>query len=187
MKKLSKVLALLLAMIMLVALPMEASAAARVTASTSARNQAKIKTVKRGKTTVTVIGGGSKKLTTGLVKFTAPASKTYKITLSNLHKYKRKTTQDILVGGASFLKKSTSGRVSGVTFRQNEKRKENLLLMGSAKAAYYNSGKVTSNTPLKTRTANIRLRKGETLYVILTNIEGTARKTCRLCYDVTIR
>lgn len=179
---------MLLAMVMLLALPVEAGAAARVTASVSAANQAGIRSIKRGKTTVTVLGGGRQKLNSGYVKFTAPASRTYKITLSNLHKYRRSSSKDILVGGAMFLKEGRDKRVSFVKFKQNGKRNETMLMQGSARAAkVYDGKKATTETPLRTRTVSIRLRKGEKLYFVLANLEGTPRKTCKLCYDVTIR
>ena len=76
-RKFTKVFALLLAMVMVLALPVEASAAAKVTAVTK---ETKAKAVKKGKTVVTLPKATKKSSTYSYVKFKAPATKTYKIT-----------------------------------------------------------------------------------------------------------
>ena len=158
-RKFTKVFALLLAMVMVLALPVEASAAAKVTAVTK---ETKAKAVKKGKTVVTLPKATKKSSTYSYVKFKAPATKTYKITLGNLRKRGRSSASDILAAHSSLYKNGYYG-LDRVTIKLNKK-------------------KTTANTFLPSRTASVKLKKGETLYIGMGNIERT-----KLCLDLTIK
>ena len=179
-RKFTKVFALLLAMVMVLALPVEASAAAKVTAVTK---ETKAKAVKKGKTVVTLPKATKKSSTYSYVKFKAPATKTYKITLGNLRKRGRSSASDILATHSSLYKNGYYG-LDRVTIKLNKKKTDVMYICSAYSWSISKSytKKITANTFLPSRTASVKLKKGETLYIGMGNIERT-----KLCLDLTIK
>lgn len=181
-RKFAKVFALLLAMVMVFALPLEASAASKVTAVT---RDSKAKGVKRGTTVVTLPKATKKGSTYSYVKFKAPATKTYKITLSNLRKSGKSSDSDILAAHSSLYKRNSWG-LSSVNIKLNGKKTSVMYLCStyswSIDRAYSSNKKITASTFLPSRTAAVKLKKGETLYIGMGNIEKA-----KLCLNLTIK
>ena len=179
-RKFTKVFALLLAMVMVLALPVEASAAAKVTAVTK---ETKAKAVKKGKTVVTLPKATKKSSTYSYVKFKAPATKTYKITLGNLRKSGRSSASDILAAHSSLYKNDYYG-LDRVTIKLNKKKTDVMYICSaySWSISKRYTKKITASTFLPSRTASVKLKKGETLYIGMGNIERT-----KLCLDLTIK
>lgn len=168
-------------MVMMFALPIEASAAAKVTATT---NVSKAKRVKTGKTVVTV--PKSRNFSAAYLKFTAPATRTYKFTFNNIRKYGRKSTQDIesMWIALETKKKRTYGTYyERINLKQNGERTNSLYLESkyswSISKTY--TKKITADIFVPSRTASLRLKKGQTIYITA----GT--DSHKVCYDLTIK
>lgn len=169
-------------MIMVLALPMEASAAAKATA---AADWKKAKAVKAGTTVVTIGDATKTKANNGYVKFKAPATKTYKFTLSNIRRYGKKSTNDVITTYAGFRTATQYGGYNTLKFKQNKKDTYSLYLCSVKSrniALKYGNKTVTAYTPLPSRTVSFKLKKGETIYIGLSNINRY-----KLSYDLKIK
>lgn len=169
---------MLLTMVMMFALPLEASAASKVTAATTEK---KAKTVKKG-TTVVTVPKSSKSF--GYIKFKAPSTKTYKFTLKNIRRYGKKSSGDIIHTSVDFTTKDSYGGKKYLSFKQNGSNEYSLWLC-SQKSWKINkpyTKKVTSSTSYPTRTASIRLKKGQTVYLSFCNVSDF-----KVSYDLTIK
>lgn len=176
-RKFTKIMVLLLAMVLMFSLPIEAAAAGKVTAGTSFK---KAKTVKSGKTVVTTPKDSGQIVS--YLKFKAPATKTYKITINNLRKYGKKSSQTIESIFINFNSLEKDGRINYLKFKQNEKKSyETLWICSQESWKYGKTKKIKAGTFIPSRTAGIRLKKGQTIYIVAGN------KNYKRCYDLTIK
>ncbi len=165
-KKLTKGAALLLAASMAAAMP----AAAKTI--TSGKSYAKAKTVKKGKTTIKQKAGKR-----GYVKFTATATKTYKFKINNL----RCTGSFQNVYANSHL--SSGGEYQYLSFKQNKKKTSTLWLTTTRNWNASSNKKKTYTTNLPSRTASVKLYKGQVVTVYV--YAASSGKT--VYYDLTIK
>ena len=167
---------MLLAMVMMFSLPIEASAA-KVTAT---KNWQKAKTVKKGKTSVTVPKMDLS--SAGYVKFKAPATKTYKFTINNIRKNGKSSSQVIEHNWISFKTKGNYGYLDSVAFKQNGSKVYTLWVCSKMIWSIGKPSKITSSTSLPSRSVNIRLKKGQTIY-----IQSGIDTESKTYYDLTIK
>lgn len=175
-RKITKMIVLLLAMVMMFSIPIEASAA-KVTA---AKNWHKAKTVKKGKTSVTVPKMDIS--SSGYVKFKAPATKTYKFTINNVRKYGKKSSQGIEHNWISFGTKGRYDYLNSVAIKQNGKKTYTLWVCSQMSWSIGRTSKITSSTSLPSRSVSIRMKKGQTIY-----IQSGIDMDGKTCYDLTIK
>lgn len=156
-------LALVLAVVLLTGmLGLTADAAAKktvknqdFTTTTSTINK-KAAVVKKGTTTLTFTKGQ------GYVKFTAPATKTYTFTFSNM------TGKDVYTAFVEVqMKDKYSPKYSFMTQVTTKGGKSNTLWL-LHKSKSYKGGKVISR-PLKTRSGKIKLKKKQVIYFYFYN------------------
>ena len=169
-------------MVMVLVLPLEASAAAKTTA---AADWKKAKTVKTGTTVVTIGDPRKTKANDGYVKFKAGAAKTYKFTLSNIRKYGKKSANDVLITHAGFRTPTQYGGFKTLKFKQNKKDTYSLALCSAKSrkiALSTGNKKVYYYTSLPSRTVSFKLKKGETIYISLSNTNA-----CKISYDLKIK
>lgn len=104
----------------------------------------------------------------GYVKFTAPASKTYKLTLSKLS---NSSMPYGFCGWAWICKSNNYGRLAYQTVKTNG-GKAFTLWVGSTKFTDKKATK-TINRCIRTRSARISLNKGETIYILFSSYKNS--------------
>lgn len=162
-KKLLMALALVLCVAAFVPATASVQAEAKTKTVTANKNYKKAPALKKGVTYKVKVNSKSKTY----LKFTAPASGTYKVTISNIASApKVKDGHDILYGGLYLRKKS---EYSNYLFTQKIKTKggSEYILNTTTQYCYSLSGKkkVTAYTSLPSRYGKIKLKKGETIYL----------------------
>lgn len=158
MRKFLKSLTILMAVFLIAFAPVTTYAATKYVKSTSKEGASK--TIKTGKTVVTA---KSKSPTSNYVRFKAPRTKTYKITVRNLRTLKDSSRKSNISAYMSFYKgagKSVGN--DGLSFVQ-QGTQVNALWLHSAYTKSYQSK--TAYAMLPSRTVNIRLNKGDVVYI----------------------
>ena len=178
-KKLLMALALVLCVAAFVPATASVQAEAKTKTVTANKKQKKAPALKLGKTYKV----NSKNNT--LVKFTAPKTGTYKVTISNIATSpKVKSGADYELGNLFIQKKSSSGRyLISQTVKTQGGKYSNLKM--ATKDSYnhnYKGKKVTVNTYLASRYGKIKLEKGETIYMeyYYTGIGGKCTYTMKV-------
>lgn len=175
MKKTTKMicLSLVMALVFSVLTPaavMETQAARKVTAN---YNYKKAPAVKVGTTVVTAKPYNAKnnstknKTSVPWVKFTATKTGTYQITFSN---YVCKQKPDnILFSAVNAMTGKSEGKYPGSYFKVKTQGGKTSTLWMCAPSSYSKTGSVTTGTSLPTRTATVKLKKGQVVYFSFNN------------------
>lgn len=147
----------------------EAQAAKKVTAN---YNYKKAPAIKTGTTTVTAkkYNGSNNKSKTKTaipwVKFTAPKAGTYQFTISDLTvKGKSNTTVVSAVGMWTGVNTWSGSTYPQSYLKVKTKGGKTSTLWLCSKNAYLSSGKVSTATSLPSRTATVKLKKGQVVYI----------------------
>lgn len=159
---------LMLAVVIPAAGTVEVQAAKKVTAGVTEK---KAKTVRVGTTTVTARKCAKDDMHHAYLKFKAPKSGKYVFTLSDFKTKGRKVSQDVEIGYFSLLTKDTYGFYPETVKTEGGKTERmNICTGAAAKDAYYKSLNKESkkvNRYLSKRTATIKLKKGETVWLFV--------------------
>lgn len=161
-KKLLMALALVLCVAAFVPATASVQAEAKTKTVTANKNYKKASSLKKGITYKVTM-----KKNHSIVKFTAPASGTYKVTISNvatLPKVKNGSDHNL---GNLYIKKMAYGKYLSSQNVKTQGGKYSCLFTATKDSynRFYAGKKVTTGTYLASRYGKINLKKGETIYM----------------------